>query len=105
MVDTMEMVKKLRLSFPLGTIVPRSPQCQINKQVYEYEGHTVDAYWINHHGGKEPINTNEIVIYFHGGAYLRGDVQSKLSQILLSNLDSEFVTEIRTPLQKLTLVD
>ena len=90
MIDPLEMAKKLRLSFPLGTIVPRSSQCQINKQVYEYEGHTVDAYWINQHGGKEQINTNEIVIYLHGGAYLRGDVQGKLSQILRSSLGSEF---------------
>ena len=90
MVDPLEMAKKLRLSFPLGTIVPRSTNCQINQQVYEYEGHTVDAYWINQHGGKEQRNTDEIVIYLHGGAYLRGDVQSKLVYILRSGLVWEF---------------
>jgi acetyl esterase/lipase len=79
--DPLELTKKVRASMTLGSIVPQPSQCHVNKQVYEYEGHSVDAYWINH-AGKEQPNTDRIVLYFHGGGYIMGDVQGKLFDIL-----------------------
>ena len=79
--DPSEMMKKVRASFPLDNIVPRPPQCQVHKEVFEYDGHTVDAHWIKNHDGKEDIGADRIVLYFHGGGYIVGDIQGRLSDI------------------------
>jgi hypothetical protein len=87
--DPLEVAKKLRSAFALGTIVPRPSLCQVNKQVYQYKGHTTDAYWINHHAGKAHINTDQSIIYLHGGAYLRGDIESKSDGLF--QVDGKFI--------------
>ncbi|CAF1213258.1 unnamed protein product [Rotaria sordida] len=106
LVDPLEMARKLRLSFLLGTMVPRPYHCQVNKQVYEYEGHKAEAYWINHHAGKEQRNTDQIVIYLHGGAYVRGDINgfsglechlSRLFNMSLLHLEYRLVPEHPLP--------
>ena len=79
--DPSEMVKKVRASFPLDAIVPRPAQCQVHKQVFEYGGHAVDAHWIKNHDGKVDVGADRIVLYFHGGGYIVGDVQGKLVDI------------------------
>jgi hypothetical protein len=79
--DPLELSKNARASMSLDSIVPQPSQCHVNKQVYEFEGHSVDAYWINH-AGNEQSNTDRIVLYFHGGGYMMGDVQGKLFDIL-----------------------
>ena len=76
--DPLEMVKEARASFPFDVIVPRPLQCEVHKQVFEYDGHAVDTHWIKNHRGKEDIGADRIVLYFHGGGYMVGDIQGKL---------------------------
>jgi hypothetical protein len=75
--DPIAVIKEIRSTFSLGILVPKPSLCQINKHIYNDEGHTVDAYWINYHETNEQFNTKNIVLYFHGGAYMAGDIHSK----------------------------
>ena len=75
--DPAMTVKQFRSSFSFGTMIPRPSSCQVTKQIYTYNEHTVDAFWVNHHHGKELTNTDRIVLYLHGGGYFVGDIHSK----------------------------
>jgi acetyl esterase/lipase len=88
--DPISVVKEFRSSFSLGIIVPKPSLCQINKQIYAHEGHTVEAYWINHHQTNQQSNTKNLILYFHGGAYLAGDIHSK-KHSLISIIRREFL--------------
>ncbi|UJR24104.1 hypothetical protein I4U23_027071 [Adineta vaga] len=74
--DPKSVIKEIRSAFTLSVIVPKPTLCQVKKQIYTHQGHTVDAYWVNHHRTNEQFNTKNIVIYLHGGAYLAGDIHS-----------------------------
>ncbi|CAF0794736.1 unnamed protein product [Adineta ricciae] len=74
--DTTNVVKELRSLFTLATIIPKPKSCQIQKQIYNHQGHTVEAYWVNHRGTNEQPRTQNILMYLHGGAYLAGDIHS-----------------------------
>jgi hypothetical protein len=78
-IDALEMVKRVRASFSLGSTVTHPDNCQITKHNYEYEGHSVDTYWIGNRAHDEKQDSNNILLYFHGGAYLTGNVQGELS--------------------------
>ena len=77
--DSIATVKQFRSSFSFGTMTPQPTACNVTKKVYKYDEHTVDAFWINYHSGKELTNTDQIVLYLHGGGYYVGDINSKLS--------------------------
>ncbi|CAF1143564.1 unnamed protein product [Rotaria sordida] len=68
------IMKELRSGFTLGTTVPKPSQCQVNKEVFEHDGHTVDTYWVNYHGKKFQRNSDKILLFFHGGGYMLGDI-------------------------------
>lgn len=76
MTDPSQVLKQLRSSFFLNSIIPQPTGCQLRKQLYTYEEHSVETYWINYHQ-QEKVDTDHILVYFHGGAYLVGNVQSK----------------------------
>ncbi|CAF2628633.1 unnamed protein product [Rotaria sp. Silwood2] len=76
MMDPFERAKEMRTKFPFGAIIPRPSQCQFKNQIFEYEGQTADAYWINNLNQEKNWESNRILLYFHGGGYLLGDFQS-----------------------------
>ncbi|CAF1233182.1 unnamed protein product [Didymodactylos carnosus] len=82
--DILTIIKELRLAFTMGTTVPKPSQCQLNKEVFEHDGHSVDAYWIDYHQNNFQKNSDKIVLYFHGGGYMLGDIHSK-SYLLCSD--------------------
>jgi acetyl esterase/lipase len=75
--DALALIKKLRLSFSSSNLIPKPSQCQIKKEVFEHDGHSVDGYWIDNHQNQFQKNSDKILLYFHGGGYLFGDIHGK----------------------------
>jgi hypothetical protein len=46
--DPLPFIKETRSNLKFHTIVPKPSHCQVNKEIFEHDGHTVDAYWIDH---------------------------------------------------------
>ncbi|CAF2716497.1 unnamed protein product [Rotaria sp. Silwood2] len=72
--DLATIIKDLRASFTMGTTIPKPSQCQINKEVFEHDGHTVDTYWINYNTKNFQRKSERILLFFHGGGYMLGDI-------------------------------
>jgi acetyl esterase/lipase len=79
--DILTIIKELRLAFTMGTTIPKPSKCQVNKEVFQHDGHSVDAYWIDNHQNKFHRNSDKILLFFHGGGYMLGDIHSKLFAI------------------------
>ncbi|CAF0881822.1 unnamed protein product [Rotaria sordida] len=73
--DLLTSVKEFRASFRFDTILPKPSQCQVNKEIFEYNGHTIGAYWINNHQKNFTRNLDNVLVYLHGGGYMFGDIQ------------------------------
>ncbi|UJR20367.1 hypothetical protein I4U23_023499 [Adineta vaga] len=73
--DPFMVVKNIRTSFDMNSIIPKPSQCQINKETVQYNEHSVDTYWVNNHQNKFERNSDRIILYFHGGGYLLGDIK------------------------------
>jgi acetyl esterase/lipase len=80
--DILTIIKEFRKSFIMGTLIPKPSQCQIKEEVFGYEGHTVDTYWIDNSPRKFEKNSDKLIIYLHGGGYILGDVDGELFDIL-----------------------
>lgn len=76
--DPIEAIKQLRASLLLEWVIPRPRYCRIYKQNFQHHRHLVETYWIDHRDIKENISTDNILLYFHGGAYIIGDIQSMI---------------------------
>lgn len=72
------IVKNLRLNQAISTIVPKPAQCQITHELFEHDGHKVNTYWIDHRSHQFQKHIDPIIVYFHGGGYILGDIHSKL---------------------------
>ena len=70
-------IARLRASLSPNDIILVPSSCNISKEVFEHDGHTIDAYWIENHQKKTERHADSIMIYFHGGGYLFGDIHSK----------------------------
>jgi hypothetical protein len=75
--DPLIVVEKMRSNFNMDDYIPKPSQCQINKEVFEHNGHSVDAYWVDNHQKKFQRNSDKILLYFHGGGYFLGDIHGK----------------------------
>lgn len=75
--DPLIILKDLRSSFTMGNIIPKPPRCQINNETFEHDGHPVHTYWIDYPTRKFQDKSDKLLIYFHGGAYIVGDIHSK----------------------------
>ena len=75
--DLWTKIKRLRSGSSMKNSVVLPSLCNISKEVFEHDGHTVDAYWIDNHQKKTQRHADHIMIYFHGGGYLFGDIDSK----------------------------
>lgn len=76
--DMLAVIKELRLGFTMIRIVPKPPQCKISKEVFKHDGHSVDTYWIDNHQNNFNEHSDRILLYFHGGGYMLGDIHGKL---------------------------
>lgn len=85
--DPIIFVKNIRSSFTMGSIFPKPSQCQINNEIFEYDGHSVQTYWVDNPTRKFQGKSDKLLLYFHGGGYILGDIHSKLFcfSILKSN--------------------
>jgi acetyl esterase/lipase len=75
------MIKNLRSSFIFGTIIPKPSQCQINKEIFQHGGHSIDTYWIDYPTRKFLKHSDKLILYLHGGGYMFGDIHSELFDI------------------------
>lgn len=82
LLDIPTLVKNMRASFAIGTLVPKPSKCHISNETLEHEGHLVHAYWINHSTRKFQGKSDKLVLYFHDGGYFLGGINSKLLHVL-----------------------
>ena len=75
--DPFTVVKEMRSSFDMNSITPKPSQCQITKEVFVHDEHVVDGYWVNYPPKDIQRHSDKILLYFHGGGYLLGDIYSK----------------------------
>ena len=75
--DPLVRLNNFRSISILSNIVPQSSQCQINREIVEYDGHSVDTYWINYPPRKFQKGFDKLLLYIHGGGYISGNIQSK----------------------------
>ena len=75
--DPFLVTANLRSTFKMGSIIPKPSQCQVNREIFKHDGHLVDAYWIDNHQRKFQKNSDKLLLYLHGGAYIVGDVHSE----------------------------
>ena len=76
--DPITKVKELRATFSIGNIIPKPYKCQVNREIFEHDGHSVDTYWINYPSKTFQKDSDKLLIYFHGGGYMLGDIQGNL---------------------------
>ncbi|UJR11946.1 hypothetical protein I4U23_016124 [Adineta vaga] len=74
--DPLTVIKEMRSSFDMNSITPKPSQCQIDKEVFEYDEHVVDAYWVNYPPKNIQRHSDKILLYFHGGGYFLGNINS-----------------------------
>ncbi|CAF1224260.1 unnamed protein product [Adineta ricciae] len=73
--DPVAVVQELRDNFAFDVIIPMPSQCQLDKEVFQYNGQSVDAFWVQHHQHKLQKNSDKILIYVHGGGFVAGNIQ------------------------------
>jgi hypothetical protein len=61
--DILTIVKELRATFNMGTLIPKPSQCQVNKELFEHDGHTIDTYWIDYPAKKFRRNSDNLLLY------------------------------------------
>jgi acetyl esterase/lipase len=76
--DPLTIAKKIRPICTISNVVPKPSDCQVDKEVFEHDGHTVDTYWVDYSGMKLQKNSDKLLLFLHGGAYVLGDVHSEL---------------------------
>ncbi|CAF0864763.1 unnamed protein product [Adineta steineri] len=74
-VDSLTMVNNLRSLVNENIITPKPSQCSINKEIFDYDQHSVDAYWINYPSKNFQKKSDKLLLYFHGGGYMVGNIQ------------------------------
>jgi len=72
--DSLTIVKKLRSASSMSTVIPKPSHCQIHKEIFHHDGHTVDTYWIDYSVENSQGYPDKLLIYLHGGGYVLGDI-------------------------------
>jgi acetyl esterase/lipase len=81
--DPLPFIKNMRLELKFDTIIPKLSHCQVNKEIFEHDGHVVDAYWVDHRQENVQKKSDKILLYLHGGEYIAGDIHGKLFNIFI----------------------
>lgn len=76
--DPLVIVKKIRLASSMSIVIPKPSHCQVVKEIFDHDGHTVDTYWVDHYMKKFEKHSEKLLLFLHGGGYVLGDVYSKL---------------------------
>jgi hypothetical protein len=91
--DPLTVIKNIRSSFAMDAIIPKPSQCKIDKEVFENQGHTVDAYCSDTHQKKFQRHADHIILYFHGGGYIRSFIFLLPSLTLTKVIVNVFIIE------------
>jgi hypothetical protein len=75
--DPHQAVRRLRSSLTSTKLNPRPALCQVDKEVFTHDEHSIDAFWVNHPARNFQKKTDRLLLYFHGGGYLLGNIDSK----------------------------
>ena len=75
--DPLTVIKELRLKFKNSGINPKPSECKITKEVFEYDGHVAEGFWVDNQPISLSLNSNKILLYIHGGGLISGDVHSR----------------------------
>lgn len=81
--DVTAILKDLRSSSSMNLVILKPSQCKVTREIFKYNNHTVDGYWIENHQRIFQRQTDRIIVYFHGGGYILGDIHSKLFNIFI----------------------
>ncbi|UJR20365.1 hypothetical protein I4U23_023497 [Adineta vaga] len=104
--DPLQAVKRLRLSISANNISPKPSECQIDKEVFVHDDHSIDAFWVNNPSRNFQKDTDKVLLYFHGGGYLFGDINtyggfechlSKLFNVTVIHLEYRLCPEHALP--------
>lgn len=90
-----DVVQEMRSSFPFGKILPRSSQCKSKELSVTINDHSLRYYQVHYAAVHETLETDRVLIYFHGGGYMVGDFQSNdrflnLCVILMNHIHMNF---------------
>ena len=75
--DPSQAIKLLRLHVRSNNVSPQPSECQVDKDVFVHDQHSMDGYWINHPPRNFQRKTDKLLLYFHGGGYVFGDIERK----------------------------
>lgn len=75
--DPVTVVRKIRAASSLSNVVPRPAHCQVTKEIFDHDGHTVDTYWVDDKIKNLRGHTDTLILFMHGGGYVLGDVHSE----------------------------
>lgn len=73
-IDPLLKIEKLRSSYTMSTVIPKPSQCQIKEELFDYDNHSVQTFWIENHRHQFQPESDKLLVYFHGGGYLLGDM-------------------------------
>ncbi|CAF1031282.1 unnamed protein product [Adineta steineri] len=74
--DAITLLKDMRSKSVMSDLIPKPAQCRINKEIFEYDEHTIDTYWIDYPIRNFQKHSDKLFIFLHGGGYLIGNIQS-----------------------------
>ncbi|CAF1065343.1 unnamed protein product [Didymodactylos carnosus] len=104
--DPLDVAKEFRKKYQFSDILPRSMRCHIKKKQYTFDNRLVNGYWIDDSDEERQTPTANIILYFHGGAYIAGDMRgycgyechlSNLFNISVYHLEYRRAPEYRLP--------
>lgn len=75
--DPVTVVQKIRAASSLNNVVPKPLHCQVTKEIFDHDGHTVDTYWVDDKIKNLRGHTDKLILFMHGGGYVLGDVHSE----------------------------
>ena len=77
--DPITVARKIRAASSLSNVVPKPAHCQVTKEIFDHDGHTVDTYWVDDTIKTLRGHTDKLIVFMHGGGYVLGDVHSEFS--------------------------
>ncbi|CAF1113783.1 unnamed protein product [Adineta ricciae] len=99
-------IQSVRASFSFSDIIPEPSGCQMIKETFTHDGRTVDGYWIDHREKDLRKQSEQIILYFHGGGYMLGDINfysgiechlSRLFNVPILHLEYRLIPEHPVP--------
>jgi hypothetical protein len=64
------IAKKIRSTAKLGTLIPKPSYCQVNKEIFDHDVHTMDTYWVDYFMKKFQKHSDKLLLLLHGRGYV-----------------------------------